>query len=109
MLSGKQKRYLRGLGHSLNPVVTVGKEGVSEPLERKTAVELEGHELIKVRVLDTCETPARDVGPALAERTASELVQVLGHTLLLYKRRKKDPTIKLPKADPVVLPAPSGG
>lgn len=102
MLTGKQKRHLRGLGHVLTPVVALGKEGVSPAIERKTSVELENHELIKVRVLDGCEVPAREVGPHLAEKTGAELVQVLGHTILLYRRRKKDPRIQLPKADPPV-------
>jgi len=97
MLTGKQKRHLRGLGHALSPVVMVGKEGMSEAIERKTGFELESHELVKVRVLDTCELPAREVGPLLAEKTGSELAQVIGRTLLLYRARKKEPTIRLPR------------
>lgn len=100
MLSGKQKRFLRGLGHALHPVVMLGKEGVNEAIERKTARELENHELIKVRVQEGCELPAREVGPLLAEKTQSELVSVLGHTLLLYRRRKRDPTLRLPRNEP---------
>lgn len=105
MLTGKQKRFLRGLGHTLTPVVMLGKEGASEAVERKISQELENHELIKVRVLDTCETSARVLAPTLAEHTGGELVQVLGHTFLLYRRRRKDPRITLPKAD---APRPAG-
>ena len=53
-LTGKQKRYLRGLAHHLNPVVYAGKEGVSEAVERKATQELEHHELIKLKLGDGC-------------------------------------------------------
>lgn len=100
-LNGKQKSYLRGLGHHLNPVVAVGREGVSDALVRKAGVELENHELIKVKVGEGCLEPASELGPALAEQTGSECVQVLGRTVLLYRRRRKDPQIVLPKAPKV--------
>jgi RNA-binding protein len=98
-LTGKQKSYLRGLGHHLNPTVQLGKEGLTEAVARKTHLELEHHELVKVKVGDGCLDPAREVGDALAEQCNATLVQVIGHTLLLYRRRKKDPQIVLPKVD----------
>lgn len=86
-LIGKQKRYLRGLGHSLNPVVQVGREAVSDAVVRKTAVELENHELIKVKVQDGCLEPLKEVAAALAAGTGATVVQTIGHVVLLYKRR----------------------
>jgi RNA-binding protein len=103
-LTGKQKRYLRGLGHHLNPTVALGREGLSEAVARKTHLELEAHELIKIKVGDGCLDPAKEVGPQLAEQCGAALVQVIGHTILLYRRRKKDPEIVLPKD----TPAPKG-
>jgi RNA-binding protein len=103
-LTGKQKRYLRGIAHSLNPVVGVGKEGQSDAVIRKTRIELDNHELIKVKVGDGCLEPAKDIGAWLAEACGAAVVQVIGHTVILYKRRKKEPSIVLPKADaPVVV------
>jgi RNA-binding protein len=99
-LTGKQVRHLRGLGHALNAVLFVGKEGASEGVVAKTRVELEAHELVKGRVGDACEEKAKDVGAQLAEATGAALVQSIGHTFLLYKRRRKDPAIELPKAPP---------
>lgn len=99
-LTGKQKRYLRGLAHHLNPVVALGKEGLTEAVERKTHLELEQHELVKVKVGDGCLEPASEVGVALAERCNAALVQVIGHVVVLYRRRKKDPQIVLPKDKP---------
>lgn len=89
-LTGNQKRHLRGLGHHLDPVVLLGKEGLSDAVLAKIGVELENHELIKVKA------PGEDA-VALAERCRAELVQRIGHVVLLYRRRSKDPEIVLPK------------
>jgi RNA-binding protein len=96
VLSGKQRRYLRGLGHSLEPVVLVGKDGLSEGIVGALDVALETHELIKVRLLESVGADRHAISAALAEASNAELIQVLGRTLLLYRARKKDPAIKLP-------------
>jgi RNA-binding protein len=96
-LSGKQRRYLRGLGHHLEPVIQVGKEGLTEGLVGALDAALEQHELIKVRLLESVGADRRDVGAALAEAAEAELAQVLGRTVLLYRRRAKDPKIVLPR------------
>ena len=107
-LTGKQKRHLRGLGHALSPTVAVGKEGMTEPVLRKARLELEHHELIKVKVGDGCLEPAADVGAWLATELDASVAQVIGHTVLLYKRRKRDPLIVLPKAEkPAKVEAPA--
>ena len=97
-LTGNQKRFLRGLGHSLHPVVMVGREGVSDAVTAKTRIELEHHELIKVRAGDGCLDSARDVGEALAASTGAALVQTIGHTVLLYRRHPVEPVIQLPRS-----------
>ena len=97
-LTGRQKRHLRGLGHSLHPVVMVGREGVTEAVIRKTAIELENHELIKVKAGEGCLENAKEVGEALSAATGAAVAQVIGRIALLYRRRKTDPIIELPKA-----------
>lgn len=97
-LTGKQKRHLRGLAHHLKPVVLTGSSGVTDAIIEKVVVELENHELIKVRVADGPEH-ARDVAESVAQRSDAALVQVLGKVVILYKRRKKDPEIKLPRPE----------
>ncbi len=97
MLSGKQTRYLRGLGHELNPVVRIGQAGVSAAVLSKTAEELQAHELIKVKLGDGCLEEPLAVGKLLAEGCGAELVQKIGKTLILYRRRKEEPTIELPR------------
>lgn len=96
-ITGKQKHHLRGLAHKLKPVVLTGDAGITDAIIDKIVVELERHELIKVRVADGPQT-ARDIGPSLAERTTSQLVQVIGKVVILYRARKKEPVIVLPKA-----------
>lgn len=95
MLTGKQKRHLRGLGHNLKPVILVGKGAVNEPLLQETAAALESHELIKVKILESCLMERHAVAAALAGGCEAEVAQVLGRTLLLY-RKGKEPKIELP-------------
>lgn len=97
MLTGKQKRFLRALGHSLKPVVTVGKSDISDAVIRTTNEELESHELIKVKILESCLMDRHEVADQLCEACGAELAQVLGRTLLLY-RAAKEPKLELPKA-----------
>jgi RNA-binding protein len=95
MLNGKQKRFLRGIGHNLNAIILVGKGEVSESLVQETIAALESHELIKVKILESCLMDRHEVAEALAEASASEVAQVLGRTFLLY-RKTKEPKIQLP-------------
>lgn len=95
MLTGKQKRYLRGLGHDLKPVILVGKGEVNEPLIQETISALESHELIKIKLLESCLMDRHEVAEALAGPCGAEVAQVLGRTLLLYLKGK-EPKIELP-------------
>lgn len=96
-LSGKATRHLRALGHHLEPVVHVGKEGITEGIVAATRAALLKHELIKVRIGQESPVDRKEAGPELAEATSSSLAQTLGRTLLLYKRHPKKPKIVLPK------------
>jgi RNA-binding protein len=97
-LSGKALRHLRALGHDLDPVIAVGKNGVTESLAKEAAHALEKHELIKVRVMQEAPVDRHEAAETLAEKTGAALAQVLGRTFLLYKRNDKKPKIVLPKA-----------
>lgn len=98
MLTGKQKRFLRGLGHGLNPVVMVGKGEVSEALVRETTEALAAHELIKVKILESCLMDRTEVAEELAAACEAEVAQILGRTILLYKTAEK-PGLELPKGN----------
>jgi RNA-binding protein len=97
MLNGKQKRFLRGRGHGLKPVITVGKGEVNEALVKETAEAIACHELIKVKILESCLLDRFEVAEQLAAACQAEVAQVLGRTLLLYKQAK-EPKIELPQA-----------
>jgi RNA-binding protein len=96
VLTGKQRRHLRSLGHALEPVVHVGKDGLSDPFVAAVEQALDDHELIKVRVLESAALDRHQAAEALAGRTGSEVAQVLGNTFLLYRRRAEEPDIILP-------------
>ncbi len=94
-LSESQKRHLRGLAHKLNPVIIVGSNGLTEALLKELDIQLEHHELIKVRA-NAEDRESRDAMIAdMCDRARAELVQRIGHIAVLY-RAAKEPKIKLP-------------
>lgn len=95
-LTGKAIRHLRGLGHHLDPIVQIGKEGITEALVAATREALAAHELVKVRVGTEAPIDRKEAGVELAAATGAELAQTLGRTLLLYLRHPKKPKIVLP-------------
>ncbi|SFL68673.1 ribosome assembly RNA-binding protein YhbY [Pelosinus propionicus] len=98
-LTGKQKRYLRSLGSTMDPVVQIGKTGLSGSLLDSTKDALIARELIKVRVLQNCSDAPKEVITQLAEAADAQLVQVIGRNGLLYKRNRnpeKNHKIELP-------------
>jgi RNA-binding protein len=96
MLTGKQKRYLRSLAHHLNPIFQVGKGGVNDNMVKQIKEALEARELIKVSILQNNLDDKNDVAAALAEGAEAELVQLIGHTVVLYKESTEHKTIQLP-------------
>jgi RNA-binding protein len=98
-VTGKQRRYLRGLGQRLAATLHVGHEGVSEAVVRQADGQLEAHELVKIRVGDNAPQDRHATAEELARRTGADVAQVLGRTALLYRRRAKEPTIVLPAAE----------
>jgi RNA-binding protein len=94
-LTGKQRRLLRALGHALQPVVQLGKGGLSPALVEAVDRALADHELIKVKLLDTFELDRHDAATQLADKTRSEVAQVLGKTILLYRPDPDQPRIEL--------------
>ncbi|MEH7399826.1 MULTISPECIES: ribosome assembly RNA-binding protein YhbY [Bacillaceae] len=96
MLTGKQKRFLRSKAHHLNPIFQVGKGGVNENMVKQISEALEVRELLKVSILQNCDDDRYDVADQLVEGTNAELVQVIGHTVVLYKESEENKTIVLP-------------
>lgn len=96
MLTSKQKRHLKSLGSSLDPIVQIGKGGLAETVVESASQALAARELIKVRVLRNSPEEAGDAIAELAQATQAELVQIIGHNGLLYRRHPEKPKIELP-------------
>lgn len=88
-LTGKQRRALRAMGHHMEPVVIVGQSGVTEGVLSAVTHALNDHELIKVKINEGPES-RQEAAQKMAEGSGSELVQLLGRTALLFKKRKED-------------------
>jgi len=97
-LTGKQARYLRGLGHHLHAIVMIGKDELTDRVIAATDEALTSHELIKVKLQDGCLSERREIANDLAQATSSSVAQVLGRTFLLYRKHPENPQISLPKA-----------
>ena len=94
-LNGGQRRQLRGLAHSLKPIVQVGHAGVTETLVSQLDRALLDHELVKVKVLGNYDGDIENVAIALTEGTQSACVQQIGHILLFYRANPDEPVITL--------------
>lgn len=98
MLTGKQKRHLRALGHKLKPLILIGKKEIEDALVTEANTALDHHELIKVKLLESCMLDKNEASEMLAVACNAEIAQILGKTFLLY-RPAETPVIVLPKAD----------
>lgn len=96
MLTGKQKRFLRAKAHHLKPIFQVGKIGVNDNMVEQIVATLEKRELIKVSVLQNCLEETDVIAEKLARQTRAHIVQIIGHSIVLYKRSKNNQTIELP-------------
>ena len=98
VLRGKQIRFLRAKAHHLKPVVIIGQNRVTPAVIQHVDEALEQHELLKIRLTDAEKEEAVEAASLLVEGTESVLIQRIGHTIVLYRRRKKGaPIYKLPR------------
>ena len=96
-IRGKQLRWLRAKAHHMKPAVIIGQDRVTPGVIAHIDAALEQHELLKVRLTDAEKAEAIDAATTLVDATGAILVQRIGHTLVLYRKRiKGKPTIKLP-------------
>ncbi len=97
-LTSKQRAQLRSLANGIDTIVIVGKDGLGENLIAQVNDALESRELVKGRVLESCELTPREVCDQLSKLTRSEPVQVIGSKFVLYRQsHRKD------KKDKIVL------
>lgn len=95
MLNGKQKQYLRSLAQTEKAIFQMGKDGLSDNYIEQINNALNARELVKISVLKTGPSDLKEVSFDLARLTKSEVVQIIGRTIVLYKKAR-DPKILLP-------------
>lgn len=97
-MTSKQRAYLKSLAMGIDPIMQIGKATVTPEITKSVEQALEARELIKISVLKNCVADAKDIAALLAERTRSEVVQVIGKKIVLYRESKTKKKIELPKA-----------
>ena len=94
-LTSKQRAQLRALSNDFDPVVYIGKEGITPNLSKQAWDALEARELIKATVLQNAPMTAREACEALCERVHAEPIQVIGSKFVIYRKARKDSKIDL--------------
>ncbi len=99
-LSTKQIKFLKGLAHHLDPVVQIGKEGITDSVLDTVDRELKNHELIKVKMGQNCPIDKKDAPKEITDAVSCAFVQLIGKTMIFYRpniNKAKDKRIILPK------------
>lgn len=97
-MTTKQRAYLKSLAMNIDPVFNIGKSSITPEFTEGIAQVLEARELIKVSVLKNCADDPNELAQILSERTGSQIVQVIGKKIVLYKESKNNKKIILPRA-----------
>ena len=97
MLTSKQRAYLRSLASNIDTIFQIGKGSVTPEVIEAISEAFNNRELLKIAVLKNCMDDPRAIAEVVAERTRSQVVQVIGKKIVLYKPDKKNPKIILPQ------------
>ena len=89
-MTSKQRAYLKSLAMVMDPIFQIGKASITPELTGAINEALEARELIKINVLQNCLDDPKELANTLAERTHSQIVQVIGKKIVLYKEGKED-------------------
>ena len=98
-MTRKQRAYLKGLAMKLDPIFQIGKSSLTPEVTQAVSEALEARELVKITVLKNCLDDGSSIADVLAERTQSQVVQVIGRKIVLYRPAKDEAKrkIQLPK------------
>lgn len=96
-MTSKQRSYLKGLAMNIEPVFQIGKSSVTPENVEAISEVFNTRELVKISILKNCLDDPKEVANTVAERTRSQVVQVIGKKFVLYKPFKENPKIILPK------------
>lgn len=97
MLTSKQRSYLKGMSHDLEPMVYIGKSGMKENIYKEMETNLEARELVKVKLQEGCELSPKELANEMAEALGAEFVQAIGRKFTLYRESKDNKQIILPR------------
>ena len=86
-MTSKQRAYLKSIAMTTEPILQIGKSSLTPEFTQSVK---EARELIKISVLQNCMDDPRQMAQVLAERTGSQVVQVIGKKIVLYKEGKKE-------------------
>ena len=89
-MTTKQRAYLKSLAMTMDPIFQVGKSSMTPGLTEAISEALGARELIKITVLNNCADDPRELAEIIAERTHSQIVQVIGKKIVLYREGKDD-------------------
>lgn len=95
MLTSKQRAKLKSVAMTEDTILQVGKNGIPDTLVTQVSDALKAREIVKMKVLDSSPVTAQEAAAELSEKTKSEVVQVIGNKLVLFKRNPQQPKIKL--------------
>lgn len=95
-MTSKQRAYLKSLASTENAIISIGKSSLTPEMTEAVSEAFNTHELIKLNVLKNCMDDPREIANALAERTKSVVVHVIGRKIILYKESKDHKKINLP-------------
>ena len=95
-MTSKQRAYLKSLAMKITPILQIGKSSVTPELISAVDEALEARELIKMHILKNCFDDPKEIAQVIAERTRSEVVQVIGKKVVLYRESKDNKKIELP-------------
>ena len=96
-MTSKQRAYLKGLASNLEPIFNIGKSSLTPEITSAIGECFNNRELIKIAVLKNCVDDPRELAEMVAGRTHSQVVQVIGKKIVLYKEDKDNPKIILPE------------
>lgn len=86
--NSKQRAYLKSLAMNITPIYQIGKGSLTPEITKGIDEAFNTHELIKISVLQNCTDDPREIAEYIAERTHSDVVQVIGKKIVLYKEGK---------------------
>ena len=89
MITTKQRAFLRGLGNALEPVMQIGKDGLSDNSIKAIEQLLQARELVKFKVLNNCDDDAKSLANVIAIKVNADVVQAIGKVFILYKKSAK--------------------